>query len=202
MNPFSANKVEKKACRQEMRQKRAALSEEEKVELDKKMQGCFLDSKVYQDSQVLFCFVALKGEPETEDIITQGLKDGKLVAVPKCLEEYQMKFYQLTDAEHWQEQLESGTYGVMEPKENLEILIPDEKKNCVCLVPGLAFDRKGGRLGYGAGYYDRWLRKYPFIQKIGFGATRYQLEQVPTEETDFALDGLADEYTVEVWNGQ
>ena len=91
--------------------------------------------------------------------------------------------------------------GVAEPQETLPVITPQPEQVPLCLVPGLAFDRKGGRLGYGAGYYDRFLAAYPFLLKIGCALTPFLTDCVPTEPTDQRLDGIATESSLEVWNG-
>ena len=95
----------------------------------------------------------------------------------------------------------SGSFGVAEPQETLPVITPQPEQVPLCLVPGLAFDRKGGRLGYGAGYYDRFLAAYPFLLKIGCALTPFLTDCVPTEPTDQRLDGIATESSLEVWNG-
>ena len=95
----------------------------------------------------------------------------------------------------------SGSFGVAEPQKTLPVITPQPEQAPLCLVPGLAFDRKGGRLGYGAGYYDRFLAAYPFLLKIGCALTPFLTDCVPTEPTDQRLDGIATESSLEVWNG-
>ena len=87
------------------------------------------------------------------------------------------------------------------PQKTLPVITPQPEQAPLCLVPGLAFDRKGGRLGYGAGYYDRFLAAYPFLLKIGCALTPFLTDCVPTEPTDQRLDGIATESSLEVWNG-
>ena len=99
------------------------------------------------------------------------------------------------------QQLLSGSFGVAEPQKTLPVITPQPEPAPLCLVPGLAFDRKGGRLGYGAGYYDRFLAAYPLLLKIGCALTPFLTDCVPTEPTDQRLDGIATESSLEVWNG-
>lgn len=156
-----------------------------------------LHSGVYQSCEQLFCFVSLPQEPQTRQLLCHALHAGKCVAVPRCLPEHTMEFCRLSPNQPLLQQLCPGTYGVWEPSEALPVIEPDAALRCLCLVPGLAFDRTGGRLGYGAGYYDRFLAAYPFLIKIGYAAARYIVAEVPTEPTDQRLDGIATEGGIE-----
>lgn len=161
----------------------------------------FLYSSAYKTCTQLFCFVSLPQEPDTLPILRQAQTDGKCVAVPCCLPDKTMQFHELHPTIDIMEQLKPGTYNVLEPLKTLPLIMPDPKKCVVCLVPGLAFDRRGGRLGYGAGYYDRFLAAYPFMLKIGYAASPFVIAHVPMEPTDQRLDGIATEHPLEVWNG-
>lgn len=184
-----------------MRQKRQAMFPMEKKLLESRACKRFLESAEYRRCGQLFCFVSLPQEPDTLPILQQALKDGKTVAVPRCLPKRRMAFHLLSPERPMEEQLKSGTYGVPEPSPAMPEVIPGPGLFPLCLVPGLAFDHEGGRLGYGAGYYDRFLAAYPFVRKIGFALSPFVMLQVPAEPTDLRLDGLATEYPLEVWNG-
>ncbi len=134
-------------------------------------------------------------------ILEHALQHQKCVAVPRCLPDHTMQFFALRPEIKLAKQLEVGTYGVLEPLKNLAVVLPESSQQSLCLVPGLAFDRHGGRLGYGAGYYDRFFTSYPHIKKIGYAASQFLVADVPMEPTDQRLDGLATEYPLEVWNG-
>jgi 5-formyltetrahydrofolate cyclo-ligase len=110
----------------------------------------------YLSCELLVAFVSTDLEVDTKKIILKAIADGKKVAVPKCVDNSrEMDFYLITSFDD----LEVATFGVLEP-----IISKCEKvnvfSNSICLVPGLAFDSKGFRLGYGKGYYDRFLENY------------------------------------------
>lgn len=191
----------KAALRQEMRRRRREMPPTEKAAREQELCRRFLESALYADCRQLFCFVALPQEPETRDILRRALCDGKTVAVPRCLPERHMAFHQLQPDAALEAQLVSGSFGVAEPRPSLPVILPDAGQAPLCLVPGLAFDKNGGRLGYGAGYYDRFLHAYPFLRKIGYGLSPFLTDCVPTEPTDQRLDGIATESSLEVWNG-
>lgn len=184
-----------------MRRKRQAFLPAEKQMLDRQMAQQFLSSALYGACKQLFCFVSLPQEPDTTAILRQALAEGKCVAVPRCLPDKTMQFHRLHCGTELTAQLQSGTYGVLEPLETLPVVTPQKAEHPLCLVPGLAFDRMGGRLGYGAGYYDRFLGTYPFLLKIGYAASQFVTDEVPMEPADQRLNGIATEYPLEVWNG-
>ncbi|MCI9575249.1 MAG: 5-formyltetrahydrofolate cyclo-ligase [Clostridiales bacterium] len=112
--------------------------------------------KEYKENSTLFIYVSKEIEVNTYPIIKDALSKGKRVAVPLCVKgTYQMEFYYITSVED----LEKGTFGVMEP-----ITAHCEKVTDLthgfCVVPGFSFDAKGYRLGYGKGYYDRFLSAF------------------------------------------
>ena len=180
----------KQALRQEMRSRRKAMPQAEKVSREQRLCRRFLESSLYADCRQLFCFVALPQEPETRELLRRALADGKTVAVPRCLPERRMAFHRLSPEQPLESQLVSGSFGVAEPLETLPVILPDA---------GQA--QNGGSLGYGAGYYVRFLRAYPFLRKSGYALSPFVTDCVPTEPTDQRLDGIATEISLEVWNG-
>ncbi len=185
-----------------MRRLRSQMPPEGKNALDRRMTRCLLESPVYQTCGQLLCFVSLPQEPDTTEILRHALHDRKCVGVPRCIGDHRMVFHKLDPTLTLEKQLKPGTYGVREPQSHLQVLIPEKDTYTLCLVPGLAFDRCGGRLGYGGGYYDRFLATYPWLLKIGYTPSQFILEHIPTEPTDQMLDGIAAEFPLEVWNGK
>lgn len=128
----------------------------------------------YQQSSVLLCYVSTPMEVDTHILIRDALSRGMRVAVPRCIENTRrMDFYYVRS---FPEDLASRTFGVLEP-----ILERCEKaldfSDSLCILPGLAFDHFGYRLGYGAGYYDRFLQTYegPKIGLVYSEFVRYKL---------------------------
>lgn len=112
----------------------------------------------------------------TRYIIEQAWKDGKEVAVPKVFGK-DMVFYRLTDFS----QLESSYFGIPEPKEDGEKVSWEE---AMMVMPGVAFDVNCNRVGYGGGFYDRFLEKHPEVCRVAVGFSFQILPEVPTEPTD------------------
>lgn len=146
----------KKNLRAQYRQFRERLAPEQKLRLDSSIQSRLLALPEYAKSGIVFTYVSKPIEVDTIALIEAALANRKRVAVPRCLmETYQMEFYEICSAKD----LESGSFGVLEPIPSKGRLVTDFSGG-LCIVPGLSFDAQGYRLGYGKGYYDRFLAEY------------------------------------------
>ena len=146
----------KTRLRQNLKEMRSGLSPEEKKRMDDAITESFLNSTSYTRSDVILTYVSTAIEVSTREIILTALKDGKRVACPRCVDGTRlMDFYFIESPD----ELKPRTFGVPEPDEDAGRLY-DGQGHPVCIVPGLSFDRWGYRLGYGKGYYDRFLSQY------------------------------------------
>ena len=128
---------------------------EQKAKLDNDIIGRLTRTYQYKNADIILCYVSTPLEVDTHALIKRALEDGKKVAVPKCKPETTtMDFYFINSFDD----LEKGTFGVLEPIEEQCELYQGDKG--ICIVPGLCFDHSGYRLGYGKGYYDRFLTNY------------------------------------------
>lgn len=145
----------KKKLREKIKKRRNMFTEEEKQRMSGEILSKVTSLEEYKRADVLFTYVSLKNEVDTFPLIFSAIKSGKMVAVPRCVEgKPLMEFYFI----HGRNDLESGSYGILEPIRNPERLCTDRKG--LCILPGLTFDRRGSRLGYGSGYYDRFLQTF------------------------------------------
>lgn len=146
----------KNKIRERCKKIRSEMSEPQKQRLDRKITAKLLNMWQYRDADIIFTYVSTDIEVDTREIIKRALLDGKTVAVPKCVDGTRlMDFYVIKSLG----ELESGAFGVLEPIPNKCEKITDFSKG-LCIVPALAFDRSGYRLGYGKGYYDRFLSNF------------------------------------------
>lgn len=146
----------KSVLRQKYRAIRSSMTEEEKEVCSRKILARLTSLYQYRNAAVIITYVSKNPEVDTWQLIQRAFSDGKKVAVPKCRERHEMDFYLITS----QDDLEIGAFGVFEPKpESCQRLC--EFADCFCIVPGMAFDTAGYRLGYGGGYYDRFLSEFP-----------------------------------------
>ena len=179
---------EKNRLREEMKAFRRALTTEAKEKKDSAIRRNIQKMKEYQNCDTLITFVSTPIEVDTHQLILRALDDGKKVAVPYCVPgTRQMEFYCIRSLDD----LSPRTFGVLEPDPaSCEKL--GETKNSLCIVPGLAFDRQGYRLGYGKGYYDRFLSRYDGF-KVGVVYEGCFLTALPHGYYDVAVDLLITE---------
>lgn len=171
----------RKKCKAKRRELNGNVSSSEKTAEN------FLGSQIYKNSDVLLCYASLVDEIKTDAVIDKALSDGKKVFLPVCKNtDGEMDFYEISGLD----ELISGFFGVREPdtrrcKNRFDIA--GDSKNAVCIVPGLAFDKKGFRLGYGKGYYDRFLSKYSGVS-VGFCYSELIFDSVPADIYDKKVD--------------
>lgn len=134
-----------------------------------------LSMPLYQEKDCLYVYVDFNREVKTRALIERALADGKTVAVPKVMRG-SMVFIRLTDFS----QLGRGYYGIMEPKGGEEV----RREDALMLMPGVAFDRQRRRIGYGGGYYDRFLAAHPGIATAALAFGFQVFDEIPAEETD------------------
>jgi len=169
-------KTVKKLVRKEIKQLRASYTDEEIHEMSLNATELFVNLPEYQDAQIIYAYMDCKHEVETREMIRTAWKDGKKVAVPKVQGE-RMQFYYI---QSFETDLEEGYFGIQEPRE----LYPANETKALLLMPGVAFDEARHRVGYGGGFYDRFLEEHPEMVTVAL-AFEFQVKaEVPYEEFD------------------
>ncbi len=154
--PLTDIRPVKAALREKYRNIRTSMTEEEKKRCDEAIAQQVRRLWQYEKNHTLLTYVSTSIEVDTHSIITQALLDGKRVAVPRCVEGTRnMEFYYIRSMED----LEPGSFGVLEPNPNKTELMTDFSRG-LCIVPAFSYDWSGFRLGYGKGYYDRFLSRF------------------------------------------
>ena len=148
--------LEKQRLREERLAAREALSEQERAVLDDRITQKLLATSEYAEATTVLTYVSVSSEVSTRMFIECALRDGKTVAVPRCLLGHCLEFVSIASLE----QLVAAPFNLLEPSKELPALTEDQKNNSICIVPALLVDTKGYRLGYGAGFYDRFLSTY------------------------------------------
>lgn len=187
-------KARKKILRLEIKQKLNEFSKNSAEFKEKSETAClkFLNTEEYKNCELLLCFISLNDELNTNLILKTALKQKKLIAVPRVISSTEMDFFLLKNELSLENQLVKGSFGILEPANFLEKISPDFlcKKTTVALLPGLAFDKTGFRLGRGKGYYDRYLARtgnaidFPLF---GFCFDFQLVASVPRDEHDFPV---------------
>ncbi len=139
----------------------------------------------FQKSKVIMFYVAMNEEVDTVPLLKKVLQENRTVTVPFVdKKNSSLLSVQILDP---QKDLAPGSYGILEPKEHL-IKPFDLKRLDLVLVPGIAFDRKGRRLGRGKGYYDRFLKSLPpHVETIGLAYDFQLMETIPVNDLDIAV---------------
>ncbi|MBQ3028111.1 MAG: 5-formyltetrahydrofolate cyclo-ligase [Lachnospiraceae bacterium] len=189
---------DKKAFRKTMLAKRDALPYENRIEADEARNKLIRSWENYQNAELLLFYVSYRSEADTRQLMKEAQEAGRNVAVPKVVGT-DMVFYRITEFS----QLIEGYKGILEPdieKAELLIGVTDEQmskndlaKHTLLFVPGCAFDEKGGRMGYGGGFYDRFMEKYPDVLKVALAYEEQLMEEVPREAHDKPVDVIVTE---------
>lgn len=172
----------KNRIRKEILSLRKSMTETIIEQYSRKITQKLISHPIYQNAELVFCYVDAKNEVKTSDIIKDAWSLGKKVAVPKVHGEV-MKFY-LIDS---YEELEQGCFGILEPKEECEVVV-EVPRNSVVIMPGVAFDRQGNRIGYGKGYYDKYFSKYLEVYKIAIAFSLQIVPEIPADRFDIKAD--------------
>ena len=149
--------LEKQRLREERLAAREALSEQERSVLDDRITQKLLATSEYAEATTVLTYVSVSSEVSTRMFIECALRDGKMVAVPRCLPGHCLEFAAIISLD----QLIAAPFGLLEPPKELPALTEEQMDASICIVPALLVDTKGYRLGYGAGFYDRFLSTYP-----------------------------------------
>ena len=174
------NAEEKKALRAKIRTLKRAMTPEEIEERSAKLVEKFLASDAYKNARTIYGYMPYNQEVRTTKALEQALKDGKILALPKVCGD-RMDFIVVTDLS----QVEEGYCGIPEPIHDGP-LATDE--TALVLMPGLAFDREGHRMGYGGGFYDKFLESEPNHPTL---ALCYEFQMMPhldVEAHDIPVD--------------
>lgn len=182
--------AEKKQVREEILRRRGQFfSREDHEQASQKILRKLKAEPAYQQAQSILCFVSFGTEVDTHAFIKEALQEGKRLFVPYILsKEEGMKACEIKDFS----ELEKGYFNILTPKEPFRRLT-DEEPDLV-VVPGVAFAKDGYRIGYGGGFYDRYLGalKKP-VPTIGIGFSVQVVERVPVEPFDMPIAKLLTE---------
>lgn len=139
------------------------------------------ENPYFQQTRILLLYSALPDEVPTQTLLDELVAEGKTVLLPRVISDTEMELRRYTGTDD----LQAGAFGILEPTGER---FTDYETIEVAVVPGMAFDIQGHRLGRGKGYYDRFLTKIPHAYKIGICHPSRLLDLVPTDDNDVLMD--------------
>ena len=174
--------MNKQELRKAIREKKRAMSPEEIEGKSRVLTEKFLRSEAYRAAKTVYGYLPYNQEVRTVALLEQALRDGKRVAVPKCYGD-EMRFIWMEDLS----KVEKGYAGIPEPVEDGPVA---DDNTALVLMPGLAFDPQGHRIGYGGGFYDRFLADEPDHPTLALCYDFQMLDHLETEEFDIPVDAV------------
>ena len=172
--------MNKKELRSLIRQQKRAMTESQICEKSEKLGELFAASAAYRNANTVYGYLPYNQEVRTVAMLERAIADGKRVAVPKVIGD-DMKFIYISDLTR----VEKGYAGIPEPVDDGPIA---DDPTALVLMPGLAFDREGHRIGYGGGFYDRFLAQEPDHPTLALCYDFQMMESLETEEFDIPVD--------------
>jgi 5-formyltetrahydrofolate cyclo-ligase len=182
----------KRRLREQALKRRDAMAGAQRLAAGEALRARLVALPVVASATTILCFASFRSEIDTAPLIGWCLEHGVAVALPRIIGPRHMEAFAVTDPEA---DLTPGRYDIPEPREGLALVDPAAID--VVIVPGSAFDREGGRMGYGGGFYDAFLRRLrPDAWRIGIGFEAQLVERVPREAHDLCVDLLVTEERV------
>lgn len=172
--------MNKQELRRSIRDRKRQMTEEEIVSRSQQLGQLFLKSAAYQNASTIYGYLPYNQEVRTVPMLEQALRDGKTVAVPKVFGE-EMRFILMEDLSL----VEKGYAGIPEPIADGPVA---SDPHALVLMPGLAFDPQGHRIGYGGGFYDRFLAAEPEHPTLALCYEFQMLPHLETEAFDIPVD--------------
>ena len=184
----------KQTLKSEIFEKRKALSKEEIKEKSSKIKENLYSLEEFKKAKNILFYVSFNDEVDTHEIIKELLANKeKNIIVPYVVKNNPI--LQLSEIKNFNE-LEPKTWGILEPKDEFIRKFDIENVDLV-IIPGIVFDQNGHRIGYGYGYYDRFLKKLDKnVVKIGFGFEFQIVDKIPEEKHDVPVDIMVTEKRV------
>lgn len=168
---------DKKILRRKFLSERAAQDAEDKQSADRQIAAQVLEHESYRRAGCIFAYVSTPQEIDTRALLREALAAGKTVCVPLCGAAGEMTARQITSLD----ELRPGAHGIDEPSDTMREILPEEID--LVLVPALACDKQGYRLGYGGGYYDRFLCRTGAV-RMALCAEKRLVESLPHTALD------------------
>lgn len=172
--------MNKKELRKWIREQKRGMRPAQIQQASEQLARQFFETAYYQNAAVIYGYLPYNQEVRIVPILEQALRDGKKVAVPKVYGDT-MRFIYLDDLS----KVAPSDFGIPEPIADAPVA---EDPDALVIMPGLAFDPKGNRMGYGGGYYDKFLAQEPNHPTVALCYHFQMVEQIPTDDYDIPVD--------------
>lgn len=172
--------MDKKALRQRIKEQKRSMTQEQISLASQKLGQLFADCALYKQADTIYFYLPYNQEVRTVPMVERALSEGKRVAVPKVYGD-EMRFIYIEDLSG----IAPGSFGIPEPVADGPVA---DDPNALVLMPGLAFDRQGNRMGYGGGFYDKFLNQEPNHPTVALCYEFQMQESLPVEEFDVPVD--------------
>ena len=179
---------EMEKLRKDMLSKRSSLKREEIYLCSERAMEYIRAYEPFQSAEWVFGYCECRKELPIRGILEEGLAAGKHIALPRVIGPGEMAFYEVKDL---RQDLEPGAFGISEPKEHCPEVMP--KEHSLLLIPGSVFDLRGNRMGYGGGFYDRYLENKTDTCFLGVCYSFQIVPQLKPKKTDVPVHGLLTE---------
>ncbi len=179
-------KEEKKYIRKLMIERRSKLTSDEVQNKSRRIVERLRGTKQYKNSDIILAYMNTKNEVVTTELIKQAIAEGKTICLPLVFKDKNdMEIYKI---ESINTDVRIGSYGIYEPIPESTTRISDEKIQLI-LVPGVGFDVRKNRIGYGGGYYDRFIAKLSLeVLKVALAFDFQVLDEIPSDKLDAKMD--------------
>ena len=172
--------MDKKALRAKIREQKRAMTTEQIEQASARLGELFAQTEQYKNAKTIYGYLPYNQEVRTVPMLEQAMREGKRVAVPKCYGD-EMKFIYMDDLS----KVELGYANIPEPVADEPVA---DDKTALVLMPGMAFTKNGDRMGYGGGFYDKFLAAEPEHPTVALCYAFQMVESLPTEEYDIPVD--------------
>ena len=178
---------DKRNLRKKIIEQRLSLLQKEVEQKSDTIMSTLFSTDYYKKAKVVMFYVDMRNEVMTKKAIIKALSEGKRVVVPRVKKGYGLLAMEIKSLD----ELKPGTFGVLEPPEMEEVILEEID---LVVVPGVVFDKKGYRIGYGGGYYDRFLPKLrKDAKKIAVAFEMQMVDFIPAESHDIKMDAIITE---------
>lgn len=178
--------LNKKQIRQTLLKKRNGLDRSDVIEASQGILEKIIVAEEFELCKQLFLYAPLGNEIDMSKLFYFAKENGKAIGFPKVMSKEEILFYRVQELN----ELEAGKFGLLEPNSQW---VMECSKLTLMIIPGIAFDLQGYRIGFGAGYYDRYLSKNSPLATFGVAYSWQVFDQIPKEEYDLALTRIITE---------